>query len=47
MKVDKVKLVIYTILTIGILWQTYQIYQLEQRLDTAEKMGQLKCQKPK
>lgn len=42
----KIKLIILTIIASMIAWQSYQVYQIEKKLDFAEKNGLLKCKRP-
>jgi hypothetical protein len=42
---NRFKLAIIIILASLIAYQTYEIYQIEKRLDEAAKNGQLKCKK--
>jgi hypothetical protein len=44
---NKLKLIILTIIASMIAWQSYQVYQIEKKLDFAQKNGLLKCKKPK
>lgn len=43
---NKIKWVVLAFITSMIAWQSYQVYQIEKKLDLAEKNGQLKCKKP-
>jgi hypothetical protein len=46
MNQNKIKLTITLIIASLIAWQSYQIYQIEKKIDEAEKSGNLKCSKP-
>jgi hypothetical protein len=41
-----IKLIINIILGILIAYQSFQVYKLQQKVDSFEKSGQLKCQNP-
>ena len=42
----KIRAIVLTVIGMMIMWQSYQVYQIERRLDFAEKNGLLKCKKP-
>lgn len=41
-----IKLIINILLAVFIAYESYQVYQLQQRLSHYENTGQLKCQNP-
>ena len=43
---NKFKALVIIVLASLIAYQTYEIYQIEKRLDEAAKNGQLNCRKP-